>query len=83
MSFDEQAVGREWGWPVMLKSRLLAYDGRGNAVARDEQQAQQAFDALGGKVIFSCGYFSLHYSVVYGGCGRCSMLRNGYRSRRN
>mgnify|MGYP002404307076 CR=1 FL=1 len=28
------AAAAEYGYPVMLKSRRLAYDGRGNAVVR-------------------------------------------------
>jgi len=33
---------------VMLKSRTLAYDGRGNSVVRDMTQLQEALDFLGG-----------------------------------
>lgn len=46
----ESAVeaGRKFGYPLMLKSRRLAYDGRGNAVAKSEEQLGEAISALGG-----------------------------------
>ena len=40
---DARAVARaaaEYGYPVMVKSRRLAYDGRGNAVVRTQDGAQ-------------------------------------------
>ncbi|KAI0730049.1 AIR carboxylase-domain-containing protein [Fomitopsis betulina] len=41
------------GLPLMLKSRTLAYDGRGNYVVRDLAQAQQAIDALDGRPLYA------------------------------
>ncbi|KAG5232660.1 Phosphoribosylaminoimidazole carboxylase family protein [Salix suchowensis] len=35
-------------YPLMLKSRRLAYDGRGNAVAKNEEELTSAVNALGG-----------------------------------
>lgn len=36
------------GLPLMLKSRMGAYDGRGNAVVRREEECEEAVEALGG-----------------------------------
>jgi len=36
------------GFPFMLKSRKLAYDGRGNAVVHTRDDADAAFESLGG-----------------------------------
>ena len=33
------AAAAEYGYPVMLKSRRMAYDGRGNAVVRSAEGA--------------------------------------------
>ncbi|XP_061371352.1 phosphoribosylaminoimidazole carboxylase, chloroplastic-like [Gastrolobium bilobum] len=41
-------VGELFGYPLMIKSRRLAYDGRGNAVASSEEELPSAIDALGG-----------------------------------
>lgn len=41
------------GFPLMLKSRTLAYDGRGNAVVRDISRAQEAIDALGDRPLYA------------------------------
>ncbi|XP_061348391.1 phosphoribosylaminoimidazole carboxylase, chloroplastic-like isoform X2 [Gastrolobium bilobum] len=41
-------AGELFGYPLMIKSRRLAYDGRGNAVAKSEEELPSAVDALGG-----------------------------------
>uniref|UniRef100_M0ZKC2 phosphoribosylaminoimidazole carboxylase n=1 Tax=Solanum tuberosum TaxID=4113 RepID=M0ZKC2_SOLTU len=41
-------AGDMFGYPLMIKSRRLAYDGRGNAVAKSEEQLSSAVNALGG-----------------------------------
>jgi phosphoribosylaminoimidazole carboxylase len=41
------------GLPLMLKSRTLAYDGRGNYVLRELSQIQDAFNALGGRPLYA------------------------------
>lgn len=41
------------GLPLMLKSRTLAYDGRGNYVVRDLSQAQDAITALGNRPLYA------------------------------
>lgn len=43
-----KAVGGKFGFPFMLKTRRLAYDGRGNAVVRSEDTLEEAFASLGG-----------------------------------
>lgn len=39
-------AGQEFGYPVMIKSRRLAYDGRGNAVAKSEKELTSAIDGM-------------------------------------
>ncbi|KAG7088162.1 phosphoribosylaminoimidazole carboxylase ade2 [Marasmius oreades] len=41
------------GLPLMLKSRTLAYDGRGNYVLKDIENANEAIDALGGRELYA------------------------------
>ncbi|XP_063950718.1 phosphoribosylaminoimidazole carboxylase, chloroplastic isoform X3 [Daucus carota subsp. sativus] len=48
-------AGDQFGYPLMLKSRKLAYDGRGNAVAKSEKELASALNALGG---FSHGLYA-------------------------
>src|SRR5262245_60405153 len=48
---DEAALAsaaERFGFPLLLKSRLLAYDGRGNAVVEDYDGLLAAITALGG-----------------------------------
>ncbi|XP_021751123.1 phosphoribosylaminoimidazole carboxylase, chloroplastic-like isoform X4 [Chenopodium quinoa] len=47
---DESArsAGKLFGYPLMIKSKRLAYDGRGNAVAKCEEDLTSAVSALGG-----------------------------------
>ena len=40
------AAGERWGYPLMLKARKLAYDGRGNLPVKGAAEAQAAFTAL-------------------------------------
>ena len=42
------SIQEEFGFPLMLKSRRLAYDGRGNAVAKDASEVESALESLGG-----------------------------------
>jgi phosphoribosylaminoimidazole carboxylase len=46
-------AGGEFGYPLMLKARKGAYDGRGNAVVKDEAGAEEAFKLLGGKELYA------------------------------
>ncbi|XP_041022031.1 phosphoribosylaminoimidazole carboxylase, chloroplastic-like isoform X1 [Juglans microcarpa x Juglans regia] len=41
-------AGDLFGYPLMIKSKRLAYDGRGNAVANSEEELFSAVTALGG-----------------------------------
>lgn len=41
------------GLPLMLKSRTLAYDGRGNFVIRELSQVQEAITALGNRPLYA------------------------------
>jgi phosphoribosylaminoimidazole carboxylase len=45
---DAIEAGRRFGYPYMLKNRLLAYDGRGNAKVSSEDSVQEAYLKLGG-----------------------------------
>lgn len=56
---DQQAAyqaGEQLGYPFVLKSKRLAYDGRGNAVVRTKDDIQQAVKALGGKELYAEGW---------------------------
>lgn len=53
---DVQSVTRatqRLGLPLMLKSQTLAYDGRGNYVLRDLDDAQNAIDSLGNRPLYA------------------------------
>ncbi|KAL3520935.1 hypothetical protein ACH5RR_019084 [Cinchona calisaya] len=41
-------AGDLFNYPLMIKSKRLAYDGRGNAVANSEEELSSAVNALGG-----------------------------------
>jgi len=41
-----------FGLPVVLKTRKLAYDGRGNYVIESRDQIHTAFQALGGSELY-------------------------------
>ncbi|KAF8401832.1 hypothetical protein HHK36_012778 [Tetracentron sinense] len=49
-----KTAGDEFGYPLMIKSKKLAYDGRGNAVANSKEELSSAVSALGG---FSRGLY--------------------------
>jgi 5-(carboxyamino)imidazole ribonucleotide synthase len=40
------AVGRDFGWPLVLKARKLGYDGYGNATCNTPEEAEGAFERL-------------------------------------
>lgn len=46
-------AGLRFGYPLMLKNRKLAYDGKGNAVAYSESDISGAFAKLGGTDIYA------------------------------
>ncbi|KAK4778116.1 hypothetical protein SAY87_018303 [Trapa incisa] len=41
-------AGELFGYPLMIKSKRLAYDGRGNSVAKSPEELSSAVSALGG-----------------------------------
>lgn len=43
-----EKAASKWGYPFMLKSKKLAYDGRGNAVVNGPEDTEAAVAALGG-----------------------------------
>lgn len=43
---EVREAAAEWGWPVVLKARRLAYDGYGNALIRDPADVASAWDRL-------------------------------------
>ncbi len=47
----ETAAGR-WGFPLVLKARFDAYDGRGNAVINDESEIDAAMQKLAGRKLY-------------------------------
>ncbi|KAF2661707.1 phosphoribosylaminoimidazole carboxylase [Lophiostoma macrostomum CBS 122681] len=46
-------VGKEFGYPFMLKSKTEAYDGRGNFVVRNEDDVPKAKDVLGNRPLYA------------------------------
>ncbi|TVY42476.1 phosphoribosylaminoimidazole carboxylase [Lachnellula occidentalis] len=48
-----EAVGRELGYPFMLKSRKDAYDGRGNYPVKSPADISDALEALAGKSLYA------------------------------
>ncbi|KAK6919790.1 ATP-grasp fold, ATP-dependent carboxylate-amine ligase-type [Dillenia turbinata] len=45
---EAKRAGNLFGYPLMVKSKRLAYDGRGNAVVKSEKEISSAVTALGG-----------------------------------
>jgi 5-(carboxyamino)imidazole ribonucleotide synthase len=45
---EVEQAGSEWGWPLLLKARRNAYDGKGNATVRSAAEAAGAWQKLGG-----------------------------------
>uniref|UniRef100_A0ACD5VDQ1 Uncharacterized protein n=2 Tax=Avena sativa TaxID=4498 RepID=A0ACD5VDQ1_AVESA len=43
-----EKAGEMFGYPLMVKSKRLAYDGRGNAVAHDKKELSSVVSSLGG-----------------------------------
>eukprot|EP00949_MAST-11_sp_MAST-11-sp1_P001192 g1192.t1 len=79
---DARAAGIAYGFPFMLKARRGAYDGKGNAVVRSENDLEDAFASLGGDECSGgmyaekwCEYVrELAVMVV---CGRADTVSNG------
>ncbi len=45
-------VAEKYGYPFLLKARFDAYDGRGNALVKDESQIDDAIDKLSGRKLY-------------------------------
>ena len=45
---DVRRLGATLGWPLLLKARLGAYDGKGNVTLRSPGEVDEAWSALGG-----------------------------------
>lgn len=46
-------IGEDFGYPFMLKSRTLAYDGRGNYVVRSEEGISEAIEFLKDRPLYA------------------------------
>lgn len=46
-------IGQAYGYPYMLKSRTLAYDGRGNFVVKDESYVEKALKFLADRPLYA------------------------------
>ena len=58
-----QAAVAELGLPVVLKTRRFGYDGKGQFVIRDLQQAESAWDELGEHPLIAEAWVSFDYEV--------------------
>ncbi|KAI9808440.1 MAG: phosphoribosylaminoimidazole carboxylase ade2 [Pycnora praestabilis] len=47
------AVGEELGYPLMLKSKTMAFDGRGNFIVRSAADLSSALEALKGRPLYA------------------------------
>lgn len=73
-----QLAGKKFGYPLMIKSKRLAYDGRGNAVAHSKDELSSAvlgnhmksyyyFPYMSISIVFSllqCFYFFSSYNTI-------------------
>lgn len=59
-----KAASELLGLPLMLKSRTLAYDGRGNYVVKDLSKAQDAIAALGDRPLYAERLVSLAKEIA-------------------
>lgn len=48
-----EKIGAQFGYPMMLKSQLGAYDGRGNATVKDSSSIEKAVEALGNRALYA------------------------------
>ncbi|OJD22060.1 phosphoribosylaminoimidazole carboxylase, ATPase subunit [Blastomyces percursus] len=48
-----EAIGQELGYPLMLKSKTLAYDGRGNYTVKSKASVPAALEALKGRPLYA------------------------------
>ncbi|ODV84773.1 hypothetical protein CANARDRAFT_28911 [[Candida] arabinofermentans NRRL YB-2248] len=48
-----QDIGSKFGYPYMLKSRTMAYDGRGNFVVKDKSYIPEALEVLADRPLYA------------------------------
>ncbi len=65
---DLEAIGNDLGWPLMLKSRHLGYDGYGNALCANLDESRAAYPVLaergGGVLVEQFVYFERELAVI-------------------
>lgn len=61
---DVELVSRRLGLPLMLKSRTMAYDGRGNYVLSDLSKTKEAIVALGNRPLYAEKMIELEKEVA-------------------
>ena len=49
---DVKRIAKKFGYPLVLKARFDAYDGRGNALIKNEQQIAKGFKKLRGRKLY-------------------------------
>lgn len=49
---DILAAGRQFGYPFLLKARMDAYDGRGNALIKTEEDIENGLEKLKGRALY-------------------------------
>ncbi len=49
---EVKKVAKEFGYPLLLKARFGAYDGRGNAIIKAESEITLAWERLGGRELY-------------------------------
>ncbi|RAH72109.1 phosphoribosylaminoimidazole carboxylase ADE2 [Aspergillus aculeatinus CBS 121060] len=59
-------VGEQLGYPMMLKSKTMAYDGRGNFHVRTKEDIPEALEALKGRPLYAekWAYFKMELAVM-------------------
>lgn len=60
---DLQQAASSLGLPLVVKTRRLGYDGKGQAVLRDESDALNVFESLGGKDLIAEQFVSFDREV--------------------
>lgn len=63
---DVKAIIKKWGYPLLLKARCDAYDGRGNAYIQKEEDVEVAISKLKGRLLYCERYvpFDKEISVM-------------------
>lgn len=73
---DLERVGAELGWPIVLKTRRLGYDGRGQRIAKSRDELLPAWEALGVNAAIAEAWIDFEKEVsLIGARGRESETR--------